>query len=83
MRCGTFRDFERRFRPIEFNGDFMREHKDIPEGTDWHHVWTMIEGDRTRRWYLSPGYHVVNRLGYVVCEVPFTDAEQTRDYVYS
>jgi hypothetical protein len=83
MRAGTFAQFEKRFGPIEVRpGEIKREHHEIPEGTDYHLVWTLIEGDRTRRWYLSPGWHLVNRLGYVLCQRPFSDDDEHRDYVY-
>lgn len=81
MRNGTYRVFERRYQPISIDESILREGKDIPDGTDYHFVWTMIEGDNGK-WYLSPGWHVVNRIGYVLCTQPFDDADMTRDYVY-
>lgn len=38
-------------------------------------VWTVIEGDETENQYLSPGFHMVNRIGYVLSENPITEAE--------
>lgn len=32
-------------------------------------VWTMVDCDG--KWYLSEGFHHVNRVGYFVTEVPF------------
>ncbi|MBK3780367.1 hypothetical protein G3A43_08855 [Paraburkholderia aspalathi] len=33
-------------------------------------VWTLIEGENGKL-YISQGYHLVNRLGYFITEVPF------------
>lgn len=35
------------------------------------HVWTVIDGDGGL--CISTGYHFVNRLGYIITEVPFTE----------
>jgi hypothetical protein len=40
-----------------------------------HHlstVWTLIDGDEDNNQYAVPGYHVVNKFGYCVTEVPWT-----------
>jgi hypothetical protein len=33
-------------------------------------VWTVIEGEDDN-WYISTGYHIVNRLGYIITEIPY------------
>lgn len=38
-------------------------------------VWSVTEGDNGEDWYLSPGFHVVNMMGYVVSERPWTDSD--------
>jgi hypothetical protein len=38
-------------------------------------VWTVIEGDETENQYLLPGFHHVNRIGYVIAEKPITQEE--------
>lgn len=47
-----------------------------------NHVWTVLEsGDGDDgNWYASPGFHVVNRMGYVVTEKPWVD--ELRDAIY-
>lgn len=30
-------------------------------------VWTMVSGD-SGKWYISQGYHLVNRIGYLITE---------------
>lgn len=37
------------------------------------YVWTIVEGD-TGKWYIEPGYHLVNREGYIICKKPFDEA---------
>jgi hypothetical protein len=34
-------------------------------------VWTLVEGDDGM--YITPGYHLVNRMAYFITQVPFTD----------
>lgn len=38
-------------------------------------VWTIVEGDETENQYLLPGFHFVNRIGYVLSEKPITKEE--------
>lgn len=35
-------------------------------------VWTIIEGDNDTLFYVT-GFHYVNRLGFIVCEVEYTE----------
>jgi len=37
---------------------------------DPHHIWTYCEEDDVL--FLSQGYHLVNRIGYVITELPYT-----------
>jgi hypothetical protein len=39
-------------------------------------IWTILDTDGEL--YLSMGYHYVNRFGYVITEVPWTDDELTK-----
>jgi hypothetical protein len=45
------------------------------EAADPLTVWTIVEGDETENQYLLPGFHHVNRIGYVLAEQPITQAE--------
>lgn len=42
-------------------------------------VWTIVEGDDGNLWALT-GYHVVNRLHYVITEEEWTEADSDIDY---
>lgn len=35
-------------------------------------IWTLVTGD-DNEWIIISGYHYVNRLGYFVSQVPFTN----------
>lgn len=37
------------------------------------YVWTVVTGDDNRSEYASPGYHIVNAVGYVVTTQPWVD----------
>ena len=45
-------------------------------------VWTVVEtsDDSDGTWYALPGYHAVNKIGYVVTEKPWDD--ETPDAIY-
>jgi len=42
-------------------------------------VWTIIEGDEDDALYISAGAHFVNRLGYIITEVPWTAMDHEAD----
>lgn len=52
------------------SGDLL-EFEDV-QGHDQHHVWT-ITIDGGDNLYASPGFHIVNRLGYITTERPWSD----------
>jgi hypothetical protein len=81
MDYGLFAD---RFKPIQ---NFMDDNASL-DGTMFetygdeldyvkaqpdNKIWTYCDdGDNG---YLSQGYHIVNRLGYVICANPWTDGD--------
>lgn len=81
--CGSFSSFERRYGPIEIDGQLMLDVKNqIPEGTPAEQVWTVLDCDGSL--ILSPGYRFVNRFGYVVCERPWGPSEESNTgYIYA
>lgn len=46
------------------------------EHTDFHNVWTLIDDDG--KWYIVPGIRYVNRMNYLICDVPWTDEQDAR-----
>jgi hypothetical protein len=76
-RCGSWRTFERRFRPITGpDGALTWRFEQLPRDVDPHRVWTITDCDG--RLTVTPGYHLVNRIDYVLCEVPWTDEDTLR-----
>lgn len=65
----------------EIYGDFelqpSREVYAVLRDISRQHVWTIIEGgnDYSRKLYYSPGFHMVNRVGYAVTHKPHDDAQ--------
>jgi hypothetical protein len=86
--------FEERYKP-RLNHFYPDAENEVPfggclyetYGQEWdhvkaqdpRHVWTVVSGEEDSLWYL-PGFHLVNRLGYLVCEHPHAyDAEAELD----
>jgi hypothetical protein len=71
--------FIEKYRPIEnTEGDFLFETygSDLAriKTTKPDHVWTLVEVEGIG--YLIPGIHYVNRFGYFITELPWTDEEE-------
>ena len=47
----------------------------------YQHVWTLVEGDSGKECLIN-GWHVCNRLAYVVCEVPWGIGTESDTDVY-
>lgn len=45
-------------------------------------VWTVVEGDSGRDWWATTGFHVVNKLFYVVTQEPWTDEDSAKNFKY-
>lgn len=74
-RCGSWSTFERRFRPIDSPDQTVWwRSEQLPADVDPNLVWTIVDCDG--KLLVSPGFHVVNRIDYVLCEVPWTDEDQ-------
>jgi hypothetical protein len=82
-RALTYVLFETRFHPIvRADGSILWSLGELNEAMrcPYRHWWTLL--DCGGRLYLSAGFHYVNRLNFVCCEVPWTDADQLTDYRY-
>lgn len=73
-RTGSWRTFERRFRPIDSPDQtvWWRSNQ-LPKNVDPHLVWTILDCDGGL--YVRPGFRLVNRVDYVLCEVPWSDED--------
>lgn len=58
----------------------MREHHEVVNAP-LQRVWTILDdGGVTDVLYASPGFHIVNKIGYVITEIPWTD--DCKDAIY-
>ena len=68
-------DFFERYIPVNTpgtepnSGEFYHEFEHV-KGLDPHNVWTIVDGDDGGM-YAIPGFHIVNRVCYVVTEKPW------------
>ena len=66
--------------------DFFAEYepREFPDGSiiiDFHatrqfplnHIWSIVESDRNEDLFAEPGVRIVNCVGFIVCEKPWTD----------
>lgn len=91
---GNWEEFEKTFHPLThedlgegyddfFDNDLLITLDTIAE-IDPAHVWTVVDGDDGEL-YLAEGFHLVNRLGYVVARAPRAVDDPTKNLykVYS
>lgn len=77
----TEEEFERRFRPIAkadgalwYDRDNPADEALIDQAFAERRLWTMCDGDYDTLYYWS-GAHYVNRIGYLITEVPVPEGE--------
>lgn len=70
---GTEEEFEA-FGPISPpSGETYWEYDEV-KGLELERVWTVVDdGGETEDLYAVPGFHIVNTLGYMLTEHPWTD----------
>lgn len=80
----AYKTFEKKFIPIEHENtatgnpillETYGEELSTVQNTDYKHVWTVVEGD-TGDLYIIAGYHLVNRLNYIVTTNPWITGEE-------
>ena len=82
----TYDDFVETYRPIQnhidtnasFDGmmfETFGDERDFVREQDPNTIWTLIEEDGDL--FVSAGWHFVNRLGYFITAVPWTDPDLT------
>jgi hypothetical protein len=82
-RARSWKGFERHFSPIIRENTSIIWNLDELPGAARHflrHWWTVLDCDG--KLYLSAGLRFVNRIGYVRCQTPWTDADAHIDYRY-
>lgn len=82
-RTGSWRTFETRYAPIpKPDGAMLRDYEEVPPEAAPEEVWTAVdcEDGKIR---LVPGFALVNKIGYVLCEKRWPDDEYTKPgYMY-
>jgi len=71
----TYDEFHENYKPTdEFFSDGIKA-LERAINQDYHYVWTVVdaEGDCTA---VSNGFHWVNRLEYIITEVPWKDGDE-------
>lgn len=79
--CISEDEFWSEWGVIQKSSGVMFESEDL-RALPVNHVWTVLESDDdlTKSWYAAPGFRLVNRIGHVLTEKPWTDAG--RDAIY-
>lgn len=81
MECITEREFDEVWGVhLKPSGDLF-QFEDV-RGEPENHVWTVVDtgDDENGNWYAQPGFHVVNKLGYVMTKKPWVNP--TPDAIY-
>ncbi len=89
MRRDDFTIFCEKFKPDIYpeghnEGGTMRKYHwkgedgDIVAATPGDRIWTLVDCDG--KMYITPGWHYVNRMDYIITEIPWEDGQ--RDYRY-
>jgi hypothetical protein len=71
--------FTIRRNPNELMDDQF-QHEEV-KNLPLHQVWTVVEGDNGKLYALT-GFHIVNKMHYVVTEEEWTDEDTAIDYKY-
>lgn len=61
-------------QPDDYTFETYGEEVEFVKSQDIHNIWTWVDGDMSS--LLVPGFAYVNRIGYHVCEIPWTDEDE-------
>jgi len=78
----SFDSFDANYEPMPAPGDdacLLREHHEVVHANP-NRVWTVVETDEDRLLIL-PGFHLVNRLGYLLTRKPWQADSEEFDYL--
>lgn len=81
MKTITYEQFEQQYKPIKnpfvqdssYNGCMFETYGvelAYVREQDVKKIWTIVDCDNEEIW-IVPGYSIVNRLGYILCEIPW------------
>lgn len=81
----NYNEWEEKFKPIEkepgsYLGETYGEDLEIINKNDIHHVWTVVDGEGGL--YIIPGKRFINRLNYILTEVPWDERYQGLEVEY-
>ncbi len=87
MKTITFEEFVEQYKPIkntmvqdrpwdELMFETFDEELDFVMNQQNKQIWTLITGENEEE-YIIPGYHIVDRMGYFITELPFETTEVT------
>jgi hypothetical protein len=68
------KEFEDEFLPTHLPSGELFEYEHV-KNTPPENVWTIVESGEPddENWYALPGFHIVNKVGYVTSVFPWTD----------
>ena len=83
MRAGTYDTFEKRYQPLtKEDGSILFETygRDLTKVIDTpvDRVWTLLDCDGKLR--IVAGYHIVNRMNYIITKYPWMNNELCFSY---
>jgi len=83
MRAGRYSVFEKLYQPVtKQDGSMLFETYgyDLEEviNTNYNHIWTLLDCDGKLR--IGAGYHIVNRMNYIITKHPWISNELCFSY---
>lgn len=83
MRTGSYNTFEKRYQSVtKEDGTMLFETYglDLEEviNTNYNHIWTLVDCDGKLR--IVAGYHLVNRMNYIITKKPWKSKEECYSY---
>ena len=73
-----YNEWREKYKPIGDDGLYLREtygaDLDLIKTVKENHIWTLLDCDDGET-YIVSGFHYVNRINYIITEVPFKEGE--------
>jgi hypothetical protein len=87
----TMEEFDETFKPIddqhdqtwqfESKNEATKEAEKLSKEHPYRHIWTVVDGDDGSLVAIN-GYHLCNRLFYIVCETPWGEGLPSDKDIY-